>query len=327
MEAGQRRPGRSSMKHIFVIAGITGVLSCSLQAAETLPSFKVQKVNLSTADARQTSLVDVDAHQQCLRIANKLGSVRTSDCKSPYDFVTEGLSVRKLPIIVREYPPLKKLPRGRILMLGGIHGDEYSSVSIMFHWMRTLNEHHSGLFHWKVIPLVNPDGLLRKKSQRMNENGVDLNRNFPTPNWQAESREYWEKRTHKNPRRYPGPYPLSEPESQWLAKEIERFAPDVIVAVHAPYGILDFDGPHNDAPKRLGHLHLNVLGTYPGSLGNFAGIQQSIPVVTIELPYAGIMPTQGQVATIWRDLVVWLKKSTSENRRQALAATQDADPS
>ena len=79
-----------------------------------------------------------------------------------------------------------------------------------------LNRNHSGLFHWRVAPLVNPDGLLRERSQRMNDNGVDLNRNFPSPNWQEETRDYWIRRTSRNPRRYPGPGPLSEPESQWL---------------------------------------------------------------------------------------------------------------
>ena len=246
----------------------------------------------------------------CRKIARKLGSVKLDDCKGKDFRATGGVSVEGSPIIYKEYPPVgQREPIGRVLMIGGIHGDEYSSISIMFNWMRTLNKHHSGLFHWRIVPLMNPDGLLRKKPQRMNANGVDLNRNFPTPNWKAESEKYWVQRTQRNPRRYPGQLPLSEPESQWLAHEIETFKPDVIVAVHAPYGILDFDGPRQEAPKRLGHLHLNVLGTYPGSLGNYAGIQKEIPVVTIELPYAGIMPTAAQISSIWTDLVGWLRNN------------------
>ena len=72
-------------------------------------------------------------------------------------------------------------PLGRILVIGGIHGDEYSSVSVVFKWMDILNIHHSGLFHWHFIPLSNPDGLLQPSSQRQNARGVDLNRNFPCP--------------------------------------------------------------------------------------------------------------------------------------------------
>ena len=199
-----------------------------------------------------------------------------------------------------------------MLLIGGIHGDEYSSVSIVFKFMKKLEKHHSGLFHWKLVPVMNPDGLLQRKSQRMNVRGVDLNRNFPTPNWYKESHHYWVNKTRKNPRRYPGPAPLSEPESQWLAKEIAEFQPDVIVSIHAPYGILDFDGPSKRAPERFGELYLNLLGTYPGSLGNYAGVHKEIPVVTIELPYAGIMPSRGEIRHIWLDLVRWLINNAKE---------------
>ncbi len=175
--------------------------------------------------------------------------------------------------------------------------------------MRILNQHHSGLFHWKLVPVLNPDGLLRRRARRMNANGVDLNRNFSTPDWTRRAiTDYWIKRTHKNPRRYPGTAPLSEPESHWLAQEIEEFRPHAIVSVHAPYGVVDFDGPPS-GPKRLGHLHLNLLGTYPGSLGNYAGIGKNIPVVTIELAHAGIMPSGNHIRRIWTDLVSWLRKN------------------
>ncbi|MDH5614733.1 MAG: M14 family zinc carboxypeptidase, partial [Gammaproteobacteria bacterium] len=193
------------------------------------------------AETGSTSLSGSDV---CRMIAGKLGSVSLADCLEMDMQLTSGASVNNVPILQKEYPPLnRRKPQARVLLLGGIHGDEYSSVSIVFKWMKKLNQFHSGLFHWRVIPLLNPDGLLQKKSQRMNANGVDLNRNFPTPNWEYESTRYWIDRTKKNPRRYPGKAPLSEPESRWFAQEIESFQPHAIVSVHAPHGILDFDGP------------------------------------------------------------------------------------
>ncbi len=252
---------------------------------------------------------EVSVEGMCRRITNKLASVDLADCLTLELQQNRGSSVQGLPIVFKEYPPLpNRLPEGRVLLLGGIHGDEYSSISVVFKWMDILERHHSGLFHWRIAPLVNPDGLLRKHARRTNANGVDLNRNFPTPNWEAESKEYWVRRTNSNPRRYPGPAPLSEPESQWLASVIEEFDPDVIVSVHAPFGVLDFDGPSH-APEHLGHLWLNLLGTYPGSLGNYAGVQKRIPVVTIELPHAGIMPSPQEVSDIWVDLVRWLRRN------------------
>lgn len=248
----------------------------------------------------------------CRRISNKLASIGFDECMKIGLELSGAEAVSSTPILVKEYPPLPaRQARGRVLLVGGIHGDEYSSVTIVFKWMAILNRFHSGLFHWRISPLMNPDGLLRKSAQRMNENGVDLNRNFPSPNWHAETRDYWVRRTSSNPRRYPGTEPLSEPESRWLAAEIDEFRPDVIVSVHAPHGVLDFDGPP-EAPKRFGSLHLNLLGTYPGSLGRYAGVHKEIPVVTIELERAGIMPSIEEQRGIWLDLVRWLKTRLPE---------------
>jgi len=254
---------------------------------------------------KQNQLVN----DECERISNKLASVNLQDCLSNKLQQANGYSAEGAPILFREYAPVSgKSPLGRVLLVGGIHGDEYSSVSIVFKWMKTLDEFHSGLFHWRILPLLNPDGLLRKESQRMNANNVDLNRNFPMLDWKNATIDYWKDVTKSNPRRYPGKAALSESETQWLVHEINKFQPDVIVAVHAPHGIIDYDGPKN-GPYKLGRLYLNLLGTYPGSLGNYAGVQKKIPVVTIELPYAGIMPTPAEIAHIWRDLVSWLSKN------------------
>ena len=244
----------------------------------------------------------------CKRIGDKLASVSDRECLA-LDLKPSGhYSVNQLPIGLREYPPIDgRRPLGRVLFVGGIHGDEYAAVSVTFKWMKILEEYHSGLFHWRMIPLVNPDGLLQKKSQRMNANGVDLNRNFPTSSWHRALVDYWEKRTGKNKRRYPGPYALSEPETRWLFTEIATFQPDVIVSVHAPHGIVDFDGPQDAAPDKLGHLNLKLLGTYPGSLGNYANTYGGMPVVTLELPHAGIMPSTQQISHIWTDLIRWLR--------------------
>ncbi|MEM7356522.1 MAG: M14 family murein peptide amidase A [Acidobacteriota bacterium] len=243
----------------------------------------------------------------CQRIGNKLGSVSFDECMDVGLELSGARAVSGTPIVVKEYLPLAdREARGRVLLVGGIHGDEYSSVSVVFKWMKILNQFHSGLFHWRISPLMNPDGLLRQRSQRMNENGVDLNRNFPSPNWLEETRDYWIRRTSSNPRRFPGDAPLSEPESRWLVDEIESFKPEVIVSVHAPHGVLDFDGPP-EAPKRFGSLNLNLLGTYPGSLGRYAGVHRELPVVTIELESAGSMPSVSEQRKIWLDLVRWLK--------------------
>ncbi len=251
----------------------------------------------------------------CNEVGNKLGSVSVKNCLQQQLLDSGYLSIEKRALAYKEYLPVpNKQPLGKVLFMGGIHGDEYSAISIMFKWMDKLNQYHSGLFHWMVIPTLNPDGLLQKKAQRQNARGVDLNRNFPSQDWDELAMKYWKKRTFKNPRRYPGPYPLSEPESLWFNKVINDFKPDAIIAVHAPHRLVDFDGPFR-APKRLGALQLRLLGTYPGSLGNYAGGDLGIPVVTVELESAGIMPSNKEISRMWIDIVRWLRKEVPKARQ------------
>ncbi|MDH3759689.1 MAG: M14 family zinc carboxypeptidase [Gammaproteobacteria bacterium] len=245
----------------------------------------------------------------CEKISGKLASVSFSECDRLQLEPSGYRSVDGFPLLIKEFPPLEsRQPKGRVLLVGGTHGDELSSISIVFKWMHTLEKHHSGLFHWRINPLMNPDGALRRRHIRMNANKVDLNRNFTTPQSDLGAPlVYWYGAARKNARRYPGPYPLSEPETNWLYQEIEHFKPDVIIAVHAPYSLVDYDAPsRKNAPKRIGNLHRNLMGTYPGSLGNYAGIHLGIPVITLELPHAGIMPTGKQISWLWADLVRWL---------------------
>lgn len=273
---------------------LTGMVLTHLHAAGRNPSEGNAKVVL----------------EMCRKISTKLTSINLQECLGSHLTPSDGRSVDGLPVLIREFPPLPgRTPRGRILVLGGIHGDEYSSVSLVFKWIKTLDQHHRGRFHWMIAPLTNPDGLLQTHATRTNRHGVDLNRNFPTTNWEQESQEYWEKSTRKDPRRFPGSTPLSEAETRWITQEIERFRPDTIVSVHAPYNLLDFDGPPATPPKRLGPLYLSLLGTFPGSLGRYAGIEKKIPVLTIELPSAGTLPSPADSNTIWSDMVQWLSRN------------------
>lgn len=253
----------------------------------------------------------LSSEQACQAISSKLASVGKRECNDLKLSLTGALSVKKFPILVKEYPPLGgKKPLGRILLIGGTHGDELSSISVVFKWMHKLEQYHSGKFHWRVVPLLNPDGALLRKHMRQNANGVDLNRNFNTPGAKKQAAlDHWKTKTDSNNRRYPGPAPLSEPETQWVFNEISTFKPDVIIAVHAPFSLVDYDAPNRDkAPNRIGYLHKNLMGTYPGSLGNFAGIHLEIPVITLELPHSGIMPSNKQISQMWIGLVRWLSR-------------------
>jgi len=240
----------------------------------------------------------------CDLLVPRLPNVKTRLCMNAELQPTQGKSVQGRVLFSRDI--MAASPQLRILVIGGIHGDEKSSGSLVLHWIQHAHETPSNAL-WRFIPVLNPDGLVAKPARRMNANGVDLNRNFPTSQWAKEAKFYWETRTRRDPRRWPGPNPLSEPESRFLHSEMDSFKPDLIVSIHAPYGLLDYDGPSAPPPK-LGRLFLDQVGIFPGSLGNYAGVNRGVPVVTIELPNALLTPTDAEMRQMWLDLLRWVNE-------------------
>lgn len=245
----------------------------------------------------------------CDYLGNRLRSVSAKSCHAQ-SFVAAPERTSQGNALVFSDVDTKAAADGakRILVIGGIHGDELTSVSIVFRWIDWLNQPDAAIYNWRVIPVANPDGLKAKPSTRVNSHGVDLNRNFQTPDWDKDADDYWVRRTHRDPRRYPGVTPASEVETRWLQTQVEEFKPDLIISVHAPYNLLDYDGPVPE-PIRFGRLSLNRLGVYPGSLGNYAGVHKQIPVITIELPNATAMPSQRDQVAMWEDMLKWMKNN------------------
>ncbi|WP_157085048.1 M14 family zinc carboxypeptidase [Hydrogenophaga palleronii] len=238
----------------------------------------------------------------CADFVARLPNLKRPLCEAAQLKVTPGRSVQGRRIYARDViAPDAKL---RVLVVGAIHGDELSSASVALHWIQHAVQMPANA-HWRFIPALNPDGLLRRPARRVNANGVDLNRNFPTPNWHRDAKVYWEQRTRKDPRRWPGKEPLSEPESRFLHEEMARFDPHLIVSIHAPYGVLDFDGP-GVPPPQLGRLYLDQVGIFPGSLGHYGGVHKGMPVVTVELPSALRTPLDAEMRQMWMDLQRWM---------------------
>lgn len=167
----------------------------------------------------------------------------------------------------------------RILVFSLIHGDETPAGSVGRLWMERLDGIEPRNT-WRVIPILNPDGV--KYKTRTNANKVDLNRNFPTKDWDEKATSYWVKTQASNPRRFPGTQSASEPELRCALKHIEDFKPDFVVSIHTPLKVLDFDGPKVKPPK-FDYLPWKSLGNYPGSLGRYMWHERNTPVLTMEL--------------------------------------------
>lgn len=187
-------------------------------------------------------------------------------------------SVRKTSIY--HYSKLSKMKAAkRILVFSLIHGDETSAGTVSRYWMERLNV-MDPRNSWRVIPVLNPDGVHDKT--RTNANHIDLNRNFPTRDWEKDAITFWKRTTSSNPRRFPGSEAGSEPETKCALDQIEDFKPDFIVSIHTPLQVLDFDGPKVKPPK-YDYLPWKSLGHFPGSLGRYMWFERQVPVLTTEL--------------------------------------------
>lgn len=273
-------------------------------AASSLPGATVS-TNPAADTADKTSL-------WCARIVARLPSIKEAQCRSSGVEASGASSALGVGLYRVRIDPPHVPARGnerplRVMLLGGIHGDELTASAIVFRWLQWARSEPMRDIQWYIVPVVNPDGLLAVKPTRVNAHGVDLNRNFPTPNWQHDAPAYWARTTGSDPRRFPGKSPLSEPESRFIHDEIERYQPDVVISVHAPFGVLDFDGPA-PVPHQFGRLVLTPVGVYPGSLGNYGGVHKQVPVITIELPNAQVMPSDNDVTRIWKDMLAWIHR-------------------
>jgi murein peptide amidase A len=172
------------------------------------------------------------------------------------------------PIRTSPMPPDRPL-----LVVGGVHGDEPSSVDAVLAWVG-----EGGVPpHCVVVPALNPDGVAANRKN--NAADVDLNRNCPARNFRREHAPGYD----------PGPHGGSEPETQALVALVERLRPRAVVAVHAPFACVNYDGPAAVWAERVAAAcgwpaRADIGYPTPGSLGSWLGVEARLPVLTIELP-------------------------------------------
>jgi protein MpaA len=178
-------------------------------------------------------------------------------------------------------------PRGacRLLTFAAIHGEEPETTFVLSRALRHLSEPSR---HCAAVLAANPDGLVR--GTRGNARGVDLNRNFPTRDWQPDPVAH--RATLEDPRDVllsPGPHPGSEPETQALVSLIGELRPETVVALHAPLGCIDDAKQGRTAQwlaQRTGLPLVKDIGyPTPGSFGSW-GAERGLAVVTYEFPLA-----------------------------------------
>jgi predicted deacylase len=128
-----------------------------------------------------------------------------------------------------------------LLVTAGLHGPEYIGVQVA---LAVLEAGPPEGFSLLVCPVLNPDGYARTWAMdgdaplavlRKNSRGVDLNRNFPPPAHRQLALPF-SGSDDPGSATYRGPGPLSEPETDALARLVESSAPRAAVGLHSFMG-------------------------------------------------------------------------------------------
>lgn len=182
------------------------------------------------------------------------------------------------------------------LIIGVFHGDEPQGKFLIEEYLKQLSStptSKSSISRWGqnpiksllFIPCLNPDGM--QLGQRTNANGVDLNRNFPTKNWGENLGDNATCDDEKSAY-YGGKSGGSEVETQFLIDTIEEFKPQRILTLHAPYKVVNYDGPAKELAEQISQIikypvEASIGYPTPGSFGTYAGVERQIPTITLEL--------------------------------------------
>ncbi|MCD8378487.1 MAG: DUF2817 domain-containing protein [Candidatus Gastranaerophilales bacterium] len=157
------------------------------------------------------------------------------------------------------------------LVIGVVHGDEPQGGEIINRYLEEYLKSNA-LF----IPVLNPDG--KDAGIRTNSNGVDINRNFPTKNWELSKKDNY----------FGGYISASEIETNFLINVIDKYEPSAILTLHTPYRIVNYDGPAAELAECISDItgypaEKSIGYPTPGSFGTYAGVERNIPTVTLEM--------------------------------------------
>jgi len=166
----------------------------------------------------------------------------------------------------------------RVLVVGCIHGDECAGTAVT----RILARSSPSVDLW-LVPNLNPDGFAL--GRRQNGRGVDLNRNFPSE---------WRPGGHAWDLEYPGPRPLSEPETRIAARLIEQLRPELTIWFHQPQGLVRAWGPSMTLGMRyarLAGMRFRALRWPAGTAPNWQNDRfRRTSAFVVELPAGSLSP-------------------------------------
>jgi len=266
-----RRKGQSH-SWVYLIWGVNGVVILCLMAAAI---FYLTGLRASAAD----SLIETarpDSTQKAPPTSYFLPTLTPNPYYTPPIFETStpfilengqrpsivGYSLAGRPIEIYTFGTGER----EYLIVAGIHGGyEWNTIALANELISHINTHPEVVpsdVKLYIIRNMNPDGEARDHGVdgRVDNNGVDLNRNFPSTNWKADwDRDgCWIYRPTTG-----GLYSGSEPETRSVMGFVKAHKIEAIVSYHsAALGIFPGGVPWEEPSKRLAKALSKATG-YP----------------------------------------------------------------
>lgn len=200
-------------------------------------------------------------------------AVNEKPCSRILDRRPQYRSVEGRPIEVFSFGKASRT----ILLMAGVHGDEANGVEMVRGILGLLQNIDPAILANRVVvmPLVNPDGY--EESARRNARNIDINRNFPTKDFDG------------GEDRPGGVEPASEPETKAILDVVSYFDPYLIISMHEALACVNYNGTTavGIAERMSDICGLPAVGDIgypcPGSMGTYYGFERELPVITLEL--------------------------------------------
>ncbi len=112
----------------------------------------------------------------------------------------------------------------RLLLIAGLHGNEKGATDLLEKLSEEIRVHPDLVAPEKqiiILPIANPDGYYARED-KLNANGVNLNRNFATTEWSQYQEEI-----------FGGSQPFSEAESRVIEAIVREYQPVIMIAFHS----------------------------------------------------------------------------------------------
>ena len=223
--------------------------STSTSAATTTSSSTSTSTTTSTSSSTTTSTSSTTTTTSTVAVQATVGLLDLSA-----DRIELGVSAGGRPIVAEQ----SGTPGGRrVLVIGVIHGDEDAGMAIVDE-LRA-EPVPDGVELW-IVESMNPDG--QTNQVRSNDNGVDLNRNFPYK---------WGPIGVPGDSQFAGTGPASEPETQAMVNFMTQLQPDITIWYHQDLFVVN---PSQGRDGRIRERYAELTGLPMGEItgGTYTGI-------------------------------------------------------